>query len=168
MASQQGRHERGGLRAVHLLAGGLALAAVGISTFAALAWRAVRLERAEPAAARRQFEQERARFQGSRPRLTRDVTGAWVGSAASAEAGAPAAETLIVLAYRSDERQLARARVPLWFLEIKGPAVQLSLRGTRLDLERLGLDAGDLRRGGPALLIDEAGPDGDRLLVWTE
>ena len=60
------------------------------------------------------------------------------------------------------------ASVPFWFLKLKGPAAQMALRGTGLDLEYLGLAAGDLERYGPALVIDHTRPSGDRLLVWTQ
>jgi len=145
----------------------LALAATGLGTFGALAWRAVRLEHVETAEALRRFDAARAVFGGRRALLTRDDSGGWLRTGPAGPAARPA-ETLLVLAYRAPERQLARAAVPLWFLDIKGPAVQLSLRGTQFDPKALRLTAQDLAREGPSLLIDEQRPNGDRLLVWTE
>lgn len=157
----------GKFRVTHLLVALLALAAVGIGTFGALAWRAVRLERAEPGLAQSRFEAARARFTGTRARLARDASGRWLRAEPREPATRPA-ETLIVLAYHAEQRQLARAAVPLWFLELKGPAVAFSLRETRFDPAGLGLKAEDLAREGPGLLIDESPANGDRLLVWTE
>jgi hypothetical protein len=73
-----------------------------------------------------------------------------------------------VLAYRRPEQRLVRADVPLWFLKLKGPAVQYALRGTGLDLERLGVTPADLERYGACVVLDETRANGDRLLVWTE
>ena len=75
---------------------------------------------------------------------------------------------LRVLAYRAPERRLVQAEVPFWFLKLKGPAVRYALRGTGLDLERLGVSPADLERYGVCLILDEARANGDRLVVWTE
>jgi hypothetical protein len=66
------------------------------------------------------------------------------------------------------ERRLVRADVPFWYLKMKGPAVQYLVRGTGLDLQRLGITAADLERYGAAVVLDETNANGDRLLVWTE
>jgi hypothetical protein len=80
--------------------------------------------------------------------------------------GAPS--QLHALAYHASNRRLVRADVPFWFLKAKGPAVQYSLRGTGLDLQRLGVTPGDLQRYGPSFVLDETRTNGERLLVWTE
>jgi hypothetical protein len=58
--------------------------------------------------------------------------------------------------------------VPFWFLKVKGPAVQYALRGTGLDLKRLGVSPADLEGYGVCLILDQTRTNGDRLLVWTE
>jgi hypothetical protein len=58
--------------------------------------------------------------------------------------------------------------VPLWFLKLKGPAVQYLVRGTGLDLERLQITAADLERYDASVVIDHVRSNGDHLLVWTE
>ena len=70
--------------------------------------------------------------------------------------------------YISDVRGKSRARVAIWFLKLKGPAAQLVLRDTGLDLAALRLTAADLERAGPAIVLDRRSGSGDRLLVWTE
>jgi hypothetical protein len=75
---------------------------------------------------------------------------------------------LRALAHRAPERRLVRADVPFWFFKIKGPAAQYALRGTGLDMDRLGVTPADLERCGVCLVLDETRTNGDRLLVWTE
>lgn len=75
---------------------------------------------------------------------------------------------LNALAYQADGQRLIAANAPFWFFRLKGPAAQLALSDTGLDLGRLGLTAAELQRFGPALLIDHKRANGDRLLVWTE
>ena len=90
---------------------------------------------------------------------------------ATATASGPrpaAADTTAPLAYRVAEQRLVRADVPFWLLKAKGPAVQYSLRGTGVDLERLGVTPADLQRYGASVVLDESRENGDRLLVWTE
>jgi hypothetical protein len=60
-----------------------------------------------------------------------------------------------------------RANVPFWFFKLKGPAIQLVLRGTEIDLKKLGVTAADLESHGPGLVLDEIRSNGDRVLVWT-
>ena len=82
--------------------------------------------------------------------------------------GVPEVKRLEVLGYRAAEERLVTAHVPLWFLSLKGPALQFAVRDTGLDLERLGLNADDLSRRGPGLVLDQVLKNGDRLLDWAE
>ena len=81
---------------------------------------------------------------------------------------ARAVMSIHVLVYQTSQRRLARADVPLWFLRIRGPALECAFRGTGFDIRELGLAASDLERYGACLLIDETRDNGDRLLVWTD
>lgn len=162
-----GRRRGPGL--VGVLAVLLAMAGGGLAIFGLLVWRAVRVERADGAAAAQRFEAARARFGAAPALLGRDADGRLVS--APARAGRPAAprpaERLLVLAYRSAEARLVQAEVPLWFLELKAPAAEPMLRGTGLDPSQLSVNPAELRRAGPSLILDEA-RGRDRLLVWTE
>lgn len=73
-----------------------------------------------------------------------------------------------MLAYLVREERLVEADVPLWFVGVKGPAMQFALRGTSIDFASLGLTAADLERAGSAVVLDETRGNGDRILVWTE
>jgi hypothetical protein len=80
----------------------------------------------------------------------------------------PTPTQLRVVAYRASAERLATADVPLWFLRVKGPAVQFAFRGTGFDLESLGLTADDLAQSGIGVVLDETRENGDRVLAWTE
>ena len=139
----------------------------GLALFGLLAWRSVEVEHAPPSEALRRFTEIRDRFTGSDPILRVDAEGRMVRrNPPETETGRP--KYLRVLTYRSSEQRLVHASIAFWFLTVKGPAVQFALRGTGLDLNRLGITASDLKRYGPCLVLDEARVDGSRLLVWTE
>lgn len=141
------------------------LLAVAIS--ALLAWRSVTVERADVDAALRGFTAIRDQFAGRDPilRLGRDGR---IASRVEPSANAEPATQLHVLVYRQNAGRLVRADVSFWFLKMKGPAVQDSLRGTGFDLEALGVTPAELQRHGRSLVLDETSSTGDRLLVWTE
>jgi hypothetical protein len=152
-----------------LIATAIALAAVslGLSLFAALAWRAVTVSRADAAASAERFGNIRSRLRDSPPLVEREASGRLVRrERPPGRNGAPT--RLRVLAYRAPAEGLVEADVPFWFFKVKGPAVQFALRGTGFDLESLGLTAADLERAGAGIVIDESRDNGDRVLAWTE
>jgi hypothetical protein len=148
---------------------GIAVGAValGLSVFAALAWRAVTIQRAGESEALQQFEAVRSRLPTTDPLVQRDRSGRLVKRNRSSRGEAPPRQ-LSVIAYYSSGERLVTAEVPLWFLRVKGPAVQFALRGTGFDLESLGLTADDLVRSGAGVVLDEMRDNGDRVLAWTE
>jgi hypothetical protein len=150
-----------------LMWSGLA-AVAGFAIFGVMVWRAVDVVDAAPADATAQFEEVRTRFGSQPPLLAFDDQGRLVrGETTAPTAPAPIGH-LRVLSYRAATGRLARARVAIWFLKLKGPAAQLVLRDTGLDLAALRLTAADLERAGPAIVLDRRSDSGDRLLVWTE
>jgi hypothetical protein len=142
----------------------LAAAALGLSVFTLMAWQAVSVRRIEPNDALQEFETVRARMKGM-PLVDRDESGRFERRLTAAS-DAPVS-ALHVLAYHVSGRQLVRADVPLWFLRVKGPAVQYALRGTDLDLASLNLTPGELQAAGPCIVIDEVRSNGDRVIAWT-
>ena len=140
---------------------------VGLSIFGALAWRAVTIRRADASGALRRFTAIRARLPTTVPLVHRDLSGRLVRSDAGPRQGASASR-LRVLAYRVQEERLVEVDVPLWFVEVKGPAMQFALRGTSIDFQSLGVTAADLQRAGAAVVLDETRSNGDRILAWTE
>jgi hypothetical protein len=133
--------------------------------FALMAWQAVSVQHVDPNQGLNEFEAVRARIKGV-PLVRRDESGRFERRITTA--GDAPASTLHVLAYRVSGRQLVRADVPLWFLRVKGPAVQYALRGTDFNLAALNITAGELQAAGPGIVIDEARSNGDRVLAWTD
>jgi hypothetical protein len=142
-------------------------AILGLTIFGALAWRSVSVEQADATDAVGRFEEVRRTFRSTQPLVRRDQNGGLIRNAPATTRG-PAPADLRVLAYRASEERLIQADVPLWFLRVKGPAVDYALRGTGFDLASLGLTASDLAHAGAGLVVDETRMNGDRLLVWTE
>jgi len=143
-------------------------ALIGFGIFAVLAWRAVDVERADAPEALRRFTTIRSALGGRPPLLTLDDAGNVVRRAEPPAREPPALSRMAVLAYQANEQRLVSADVPYWFFRMKTPPTQFLVRGTGLDLERLGITAADLAKFGPSVVIDHARANGDRLLVWTE
>jgi hypothetical protein len=164
------------MRFVHALLILLLAAGLGLAVFAVMARRAVTLDEAAPAEAARRFEEVRGGFGPAVPLVTLDEAGRPVrrlpGVAGrpgrpGAEPDGPAPQRLHLLVYRAKDGRLARAEVPFWFFELKGPVVRFALRDTDFDLDRLGITPGELERLGPSLVFEETRANGDRVLVWT-
>ena len=143
-------------------------ALAGLSVFGVLAWRSVTVERLDSDPALRRFAAIRDQFGGWEPILRVDSAGKIERRPLPDNDPGTHATVLHALAYHVSDRRLVRAEVPFWFLKAKGPAVQYSLRGTGVDLKRLGLTPRELERYGPCVVLDEARANGDRLLVWTQ
>jgi hypothetical protein len=143
-------------------------AVVGIGVAAFFAWHSITVEQTNPDDALRRFDEIRSRLPWTEPMLRIDPSGVITRRPVPPESPGPPLSSMRVLAYRRPEQRLVRADVPLWFLKLKGPAVQYALRGTGLDLERLGVTPADLERYGACVVLDETRANGDRLLVWTE
>jgi hypothetical protein len=143
---------------------------LGFSIFGGLVYRAVSVEVASASEALTRFTAVRKRFADQVPMLRVDAAGGITRSASPPAAAwaVPGVKRLEVLGYRAAEERLVMAHVPFWFLSLKGPALQFAVRDTGLDMERLGLTAEDLAQHGPGLVLDQASPNGDRLLVWAE
>ena len=142
--------------------------AIGLGVFGILVHRAVAIEHASAPEAVARFEAVRSAFRGRPVLLTLDDSGNVIRRQEPPAQAPHVIRRLKALAYQADRQRLVAADVPFWFFKIKGPAAQLALRETGLDLSRLQLRAADLERAGPAVLIDHSRANGDRLLVWTE
>jgi hypothetical protein len=143
-------------------------AAVGFTIFGVLAYRATTVEQADAPEALRRFTAIRSSTGGGAPLLTLDDQGHVTRRRDPPPGGRPRPNRLGVLAYRAADQRLVTVDIPFWFFKLKGPAAQFAVRGTGLDFQRLQITAADLERYGPAVVIDHAAANGDRLLVWTE
>ena len=139
---------------------------IGLFVFGALAWRAVTTEHADPVDAQNRFAAALAAAASKTPLIKRDSSGHWARPAGNRSRGSQPTH-LEVLAYRASEERIIKADVPLWFLKIKGPAVNYALDGTGFDLATSGLTASDLERAGAGVVVDETRTNGDRVLAWT-
>lgn len=143
-------------------------ALVGLLLFGVLVYRAVSVEHVPMSEARRRFDAVRSAFAGQQPLLTLDDSGEVIRREVPTAPATRPIKRLYALAYQSNQERLISANVPIWFFKIKGPAAQVALRDTGLDLARLRITADDLSRRGPGLVIDRSSTTGDRLIVWTE
>jgi flagellar basal body-associated protein FliL len=78
-------------------------------------------------------------------------------------------QSLQVAAYDKGAGKLVRFSIPFWLLRL-APDGKMSLGDDALDdlAGRGKLTVAELEAFGPGLLVDEAKPNGDRVLVWTE
>ena len=154
-------------------AGGLVLVVVvGAAVVGGLAWlvyqnSAIDRTSPTPEAADLAFERTRARFAGQAALVTIDPGGApHVGAR---DGHGRVAESLHVMSWSPDEKDLTHVKLPFWLLRLGGAKARLftgddalrDLRGARLSIE-------DIERAGPGLLLDHTENDGRRVLVWTE
>jgi hypothetical protein len=140
----------------------------GLAVFAVLVWRAVTVEDAPRAEAERRIAIARAGLPSKAPLVELDDQGRVVRTTSSSEGTGRPVARLKALAWRAADRRLVSADTPFWFFKLKGPAARYALTGTGFDLDRLGLTPADIERFGPGVIVDYAGRDGDRVLVWTE
>ena len=139
-------------------------ALLGLAFSIVATWRSVETSVAAPDDAARAFEQARAEFAGQAPVVTMEGERVTRRPPPGIAPGAPS--SLHVLVYHRPSTRLIRAEIPFWFLRMKGPASETALRGTGIDLARLGLSVDDLRSYGPALVLDEQRGH-NRVLLWT-
>jgi hypothetical protein len=145
----------------------LVCAVGGVLLLGGLMWRAVTITEAAPTTASEEFSAARAALPG-RALVDIDEQGRVTRRESVPERAPQAINRLKAMAYQPRIGRIVKADVPFWFLKLKGPAAQLALRDTGVDLERLAITPADLERYGPRIVVDQLGSDGSRLLVWTE
>lgn len=125
-------------------------------------------DRADESDAAREFLAARAAFGSTLPMLEVDASGRVLRRTSPPLEAAVALEQLHILVYELAPQRLIRVDVPFWFVRLKGPALRYAVRGTGVDLDRLGVTAADIERHGPGPIMDETRANGDRVLVWVE
>ena len=140
----------------------------GIIIFGLMSWRATSIERLAPPEVARRVEAIRQRFGDAGPVLRLAADGTVIDRRVPANDGGATIASIVVITYDSTARRLTETRIPFWFFRVKAPAAQYAFGGTGLDFQRLGVTAADLRRYGPALVVDHTTEAGGRLVVWTE
>ncbi len=117
--------------------------------------------------AARSFADVRARFAGSEPVLVMADSRPQFTRQPPATPPARELESLRLMAWDPDERQLANVTIPFWLVKLRDGPFSISA-STFLPNVRVSIRAAELERYGPALLMDQSDQDGARVLIWTE
>lgn len=129
---------------------------------------------ASPAAASREFDEIRSRFEGRKPLIELDDRGRLLRTNPDVpvEGHVQPPRMLHVLAFEPDSRRgegrIVAVQIPFWVLRFRSGNARIDLNGQRMDLEDLKLTVEDLERLGPALIVDHTAPSGERVLVWSQ
>jgi hypothetical protein len=148
--------------------GFVAIVAAGVFLVA----RQMETEPASSASAERAFAEARARFEGQKPLIQIEDRDGLIRTridrpAPDVPAG-PMPEAMHVMAYDPEEGRIVRLSLPFWLLRLGNRgSLRFSSDSTRLSFEHLNLTVDDLTRYGPALLVDQKMPEGERVLIWT-
>lgn len=140
----------------------------GLAIFGIMSWRSTSIVRLDPPDAAQRLESIRQRFVGVGPVLRLTADGTVIDRQVAAHDRGAGIETIVVVTYDPAARRLTETRIPFWFFRVKAPAAEYAFGGTGLDFRKLGVTAADLRRYGPALIVDHTTVAGGRLVVWTE
>jgi hypothetical protein len=120
----------------------------------------------EEAEAVRAIEAVKARF-GSRPPLVEiaDPRKADIRINRSAAASTARVDTLHIISWKSEDRELTRADVPLWLMKFSTVNIASQLG---LAPESFRLTVSDVEHYGPGIVADYTSPGAFRVLVWVE
>lgn len=153
-----------------IIVGILAVAVVGGTAY--FFYRHINAQFTPREGAEQQFAAARARFTGQTPLIEMrrgDDPIVHRELVEKAESGGKI-ETLRILAYDPDDRKLVRVSIPFWLIRLM-PGKHFSFlndNGIDIDSERVHLNAADLERLGPSLILDEQDRRGGYVIVWTE
>ena len=75
--------------------------------------------------------------------------------------------TLHVLAYSSDEENLAKMALPFWLLRMKSGPIRLSAYSQGWDDRGVSFRVEDIEKHGPGIVVDVKRSEG-RMLIWAE
>jgi hypothetical protein len=143
----------------------LALAALG-ATGAYFVLRHMDKRTGQEAEAVQAIDAVKARF-GPRPPLI-DIVNPTTADVRINRSGAPsttAVDTIHVINWKSETRELTRADLPLWLMRFSSVNIASQLG---LAPERFKLTVDDVRRYGPGIVIDYGSPGTSRVLVWVD
>jgi uncharacterized membrane protein len=138
--------------------------------------RQVQVRTATPARAETLFDESRERFKNVKPLIELDTDGDIIRSnlleardARARQGGArTAVEALHVLAWDANDEKVVEVAIPFWLLRLKRGPIDVFSETAGLREAGLRITVEDLESLGPALLIDQRGRHGDRVLVWTQ
>lgn len=128
---------------------------------------AIETLQADGPAAAQSFADVRARFAGSDPVLAMSDSGPRFTRQPPAAGPEREVENLRLIAWDPEEGQIASVTIPFWLVKLRDGPFSISA-STVLPNVRLSIRASELEQYGPALLMDQSGEDGSRVLIWTE
>ena len=153
----------------HILKIFLLAAALGLGVFFWMAAKVTSVEQMDTNAASFRFRGVLEQFEDTQPMLTMDGAGHVIRRTRQSKALIPVVPTeLNVLAWRGSTIGLVEVYIPMWFLRMKGPAINYLLRDTEFDLQAWGITVGELQNWGPGVILDHHSGRADRVLIWTE
>ena len=147
----------------------VSLVIAGLFVLAAVVRDRIDVDRTQNAAsAAVEFEKVRQQFPGATPMLTYDGRTAALSETARQGTSTARLDTLAVLAWNPEQEELVRVSLPFWLLRLQGKPFILGDMVTSFEDRSLQLTAEDIERHGPGIVLDFVGPDGTRVLVWTQ
>lgn len=143
----------------------LAFAALG-GTAAYYVMRNLEERAAGEAEAVKLIEDVKARY-GPRPPLIEisDPRRADVRINRASDASTTRVDTIHVLNWKSDTRELSRVEMPLWLMRFS--TINLASR-LNIAPAKLNLTVSDVERYGPGIIVDYGSPGTSRVLVWVD
>ena len=147
----------------------LAVAAIGGAAY----WFSQHIDRKDASveSAHNQFERIRGQFGGQQPLIDVEDNEKVVVHQPPAPDGAPRPITTFhVLAYDAEEEALTHVDVPFWILKLAPKSQFATLTKNPFVRQKTQLDARDLERRGPGLVMDlvDRPKVGTRVLIWTD
>ena len=135
--------------------------------------RQVRTEPASEKLAVDVFATARARFEGQEPviqiRTSAGVVRTRITRKPPADAAAQSPESMHVMVWDPKEGRIVRVTLPFWLLRLSNRgSIHFSSERTHLSFQHLELTVDDLAKYGPALIVDQEMPSGERVLIWTQ
>ncbi|RKZ14199.1 hypothetical protein DRQ53_12080 [bacterium] len=147
----------------------LICAALGFGGFLWFASQLTSVDKIDRSSADMRFRAAREQFTDQTVMLRMDEGGNVVELAPTSLPMFPVIPTdLVVLAWRGPATGLVEVRIPIWFVRMKGPALEFMLKDTAFEPRRWGLDVESMQARGAGLVLDHYGRGGERVLVWTE
>lgn len=114
------------------------------------------------------FAAEKARFSDTRPILViGDDRRPRFAENTEARTGGGAIESLRVLAWSPDDGHLATVTLPFWMLRLKSGSFHFGEYVPGSDESGLQIDAKDIERYGPGVVLETESPSGERVLITT-
>jgi hypothetical protein len=147
----------------------LIAAALGLIVFFWTASQVTSIEQVDTNTASFRFRAVLEQFEDTRSMLTMDGGGRVTRRTRRSKALIPVVPTgLKILAWRGSTIGLVEVHIPMWFLRMKGPAINYLLKETKFDLQSWGLTVEELQDWGPGVVLDHQSAAGERVLIWTE